>query len=89
MRGYLGDGTPCSLAHWDIEVAGRFSEDEVPAAICLPCLDESKVSSDGFLHDVLSSIKLSMLRERRRERERERERERTITRNHSYVEHTE
>ena len=58
---YFSNGDSSSLCHGHIEVSGRLSEDEISFLVCLPCLDECKVRSDGFLHNVVVAIEDTVL----------------------------
>jgi hypothetical protein len=52
------DGGTSSRNHILVEVSSRFIEYEISCGISLPCLDESVIGYDRFLHDVLSSLEL-------------------------------
>ena len=58
---YFSNGDSPSFCHGDIKVSGRLSEDEISSLVCLPCLDECKVPSDGFFHDVVVAIEHTVL----------------------------
>ena len=58
---YLSNGDLCSFAHGDIVVPGSHSEHHVAMSVSLPSLEESIVTSDGLLHDVVTVIEHSML----------------------------
>ena len=59
-KAYFSNGDFSSLCHGCIKVSGRLSEDEISSLVCLPCLDESKVRKDGFLHDVVVAIEYTV-----------------------------
>ena len=59
-KAYFSNGDFSSLCHGHIKVSGRLSEDEISSLVCLPCLDESKVSKDGFLHYVVVAIEYTV-----------------------------
>ena len=58
---YLSNGDLCSFTHGNIVVPGSHSEHHVAMPVCLPSLEESIVTSDGLLHDVVTVVEHSML----------------------------
>ena len=56
---HLYDNQPRVPCHNVIVVICNISEDEVPCLICLPCMDERNVASDGGLHDIPLSVEFS------------------------------
>ena len=64
---HFSDGASRRLGHGYIKVSRRLSEHQVPVFVSLPCLDESKVSSDGLLHDVMMICKHTVLYRRNKQ----------------------
>ena len=55
------NGDSSSLCHGHVEISGGLSEHKVSASVRLPCLDEGVVSSDGLLHNIVTTIEHPVL----------------------------
>ena len=49
------------FAHGWIEIHGRFAKYQISSFVSFPSLDQSKVTRDGLFHDVICTVKDTML----------------------------